>query len=259
MEKIEQKPIGIGHNDPEGPSLKVRLETNYTDLKKRAAELLEAFGRAPSDIKDDATQGKVGDLYRLMATCTSKVESTRKEEKEPFVLDGRVVDSFFKEISEPVERAMAALKGRATLYSNAKIQAERKRLADEEAARRAEATRALEAAQKAADAGKDKAADKQLAKAEQATAAADQAHAASSAAPAEIARTRGEHATVTTQTRWVHEVQDWHALMSSLGILGAYLGRDDVEKAVRVCVRQNHDAVAIPGVRIFQSTASSFR
>jgi hypothetical protein len=255
MDAIKQEPIGkIGDNKP---PLKARLEMHYTDLKKRAAELLEAFARAPAEIGDDATLGKIGDLYRLMATCTNKAEALRKDEKEPFILDGKTVDAFFKDISDPIDRAMQALKGRSTLYSNAKITAERKRLADEEAARRAEAARALEAAQKAADAGRAKTADKHLAKAEQATAAAEQAQEAAQVPSAAFARTRGEHATVTTQTRWTHEVTDWGAI--PLEMLRPFLSRDEIEKAIRNFVRQNKDAVPLAGVRIFQSTASSFR
>lgn len=255
MERIEQEPIGkIGDNKP---PLRARLEINYTDLRKRATELLEAFARAPETIPDDATQGKIGDLYRLLATCSSKAEALRKDEKEPFIADGKAVDAFFKDIADPLDKAMFALKLRSTTYSNVKIAAERKRLADEETAKRLEAAKALQAAQKAADAGKGKAADKALEKAAAASAAAQQAQEAAQAAPAELARTRGEHATVSTQTRWVHEVTDWAAI--PLETLRPFLSRDEIEKAIRNFVRQNKDAVPLAGVRIFQSTASTFR
>lgn len=257
MEKIEQKPIGPGHNLPDMPSLKVRLETNYQDLRKRAAELIDAYGRAPAEIQDDATLGKIGDLYRLIATCTNKAESSRKEEKEPFILDGKTVDAFFKDMADPLDRALVVLRQRSTLYINAKIAAEKKRLADEEAARRAEAAKALEAAQKAADAGKTKAADKALAKADAATAAADQAQEAQQAPSAAFARTRGEHSTVSPTPRWTHEVTDWDTI--SLDALRPYFSRADIEKAIRGFVRINKDRVQLAGVRIFETTNSAFR
>lgn len=257
MDAIKQEPIGkIGDNKP---PLKARLEISYADLKKRAVELVEAFARAPAEIKDDAMQGKVGDLYRLMSACTSKVETTRKEEKDPFIADGRAVDNFFHEIADPVEKAMKALKGRSDLYLNAKAAAARKALAEEEARKRAEAQAALEAAQRAADAGRAKTADRQLEKAAAATTAATQAQEAAAQAPAAFARTRGEHSMATTQTRWTHDVVDWDVVVAPFGLLGPFLSRDDIDKAIRAFVRQHRDTISLAGVRIYESTTSQFR
>lgn len=255
MEKIEQAPIGkIGDNRP---PLRARLEIDYTDLRKRASELLDAFARAPAEVLDDPTQGKVGDLYRLMATCTNKAEAYRKDEKEPFLADGKAVDNFFHDIADPVEKAMRALKARSDVYLNAKAAAARKALADEEARKRAEAAKALEAAQKAADAGRAKVADKQLEKAAAASVAAAQAQEAATATPASFARTRGEHSMTTTQTRWTHEVEDWDIV--PLEVLRTFLSHDDIDKAIRAFVRQHKNSIALPGVRIFETTNSQFR
>ena len=240
------------------PPLKDQLTIRHQDLIDRVSELVAACGRAPETIGDDTTQGKVGDLYKMLSAAQKKGEASRTDEKEPFLMGGREVDNFFRErVLTPLERWMAVLKKRSDLYLNAKIAAER--AAREAEARRAqeEANQKLEAARRAEEANRKKAAETKLAAAVVAQEAADQAAAAAEAKPAELAQTRGDHSLATVQMIWTHEVEDWNAL--DLNSIRDFISRDDIDKAIRAFVRLHKGSRQLVGVRIFEAPRSSFR
>ena len=244
----------VGHNR----ELKDLLEERHQLLTDRVAELIAACARAPERIDDDATQGKVGDLYKLLSAAHKKGEASRTDEKEPFLMGGRIVDSWFKEnVVTPLERWMAVLKRRSDLYINAKVEAERKRRADEARAAQEEADRKLEEARKAEEAARPKVAERKLEQAVQAQAVADQAADIAAAKPAEMAQTRGEHSMLTVQMRWTHEVSAWDEL--DLNTLREFISRDDIEKAIRAFVRLHKGTRQLQGVRIFEAPNTQFR
>lgn len=243
-----------GHNLP----VKDRLREKHAPLLDRVDELVAACGRAPDKIDDDATQGKVGDLYKLLSAAHKKGEASRTDEKEPYLMGGREVDNFFKEgVTAPLERWMQTLKRRSDLYINAKVEAERRRRNEEARLAQEDADRKLEAARKAEEASRPKVAEKKLDVAVQAQAAADQAATLAQAKPAEMAQTRGEHSMATVQMRWTHEVSAWNDL--DYNLLREFIPRDDIDKAIRAFVRLHKGTRELPGVRIFEAPNTQFR
>lgn len=255
---ITETPIPISADIGHNLSVKERLVDKHQPLLDRVAELVAACARAPERIDDDATQGKVGDLYKLLSAAQKKGDASRADEKEPFLMGGREVDNFFKEsVLTPLERWMATLKRRSDLYINAKLEAERKRRADEARAAQIEADRKLEEARRAEEAARPKVAERKLEQAVQAQAVADQAAVVAQAKPSEMAQTRGEHSMATVQMRWTHEVSAWDSL--DLNLLREFLSRDDIDKAIRAFVRLHKGTRTLPGVRIFEAPNTQFR
>ena len=238
--------------------LKDQLEIRHAEQIARVKELLAACERAPKSIGDDAIQGKVGDLYKLLSAAQKKAEASRSDEKEPFLMGGREVDNWFKDLLlSPLERWMKELRQRSDLYINAKIAAERKRLQDEARKAQEEADRRLEDARRAEEADRKKAAEKKLEQAVQAQATATQAAEAAAAPASELAQTRGDHSIATVQMRWTHEVVDWDGI--DLSQLRDFISRDDIEKAIRAFVRLHKGTRPLKGVRIFEAPATQFR
>lgn len=223
--------------------IKDLLRESYADILNRADDLNAASLRAPTSITDDETQGKVGDLIKMMGACIKKTEVARVSEKEPFLQAGREVDGFFKGVTDPLEKGKRNLESRVTTYLRAKADEERRRREEEEARAREEADRL--AAQAATT--------KQLDAAIEAETVAREASKAAEAKPAEMARTRGELGSVSTlRTSWEFEVIDYADV--PLDVLRPYIARSDIEKAIRGAVRSG--IRELKGVRIFeQSTA----
>lgn len=253
-ETITADRAAIGSNLP---PLKDQLALRHGDIVERIKELEAAAARAPSTISDDAVQGKVGDLYKLFAAVQKRAEAARTEEKEPFLMGGREVDSWFKAALDPVMTWMSTLKKRSDIYINAKLAEERRRREEEARKAQEEADRRLEAARKAEEENRKKSAETKLAAAVVAQEQADQAAAAAAARPQEMVQTRGDHSLATVQMVWSHEVEDWDTL--DLNQLRDFIGRDDVDKAIRAFVRLHKGTRNLKGVRIFEAPKTQFR
>jgi len=243
VEETAARTIGIGHNRA---PLKDLLTDNYADIAARADELVAATTRAPVSIDNDDTQGKVGDLIKMIGACVKRSEVARVSEKEPFLQAGREVDAFFKGISDTLEKTKRALESRVTTYLRAKADAERRRREEEEVRAREEADRLAAQAATA----------KQLDAAIEAETVAREATKAAEARPAEMARTRGDLGSVSTlRTVWDFEVIDYAGI--PLDAIRPYIARSDLDKAIRGAVRSG--LRDLKGVRIFENSTAVVR
>ena len=124
----------IGHNKPPADAEQIsdRLAEAHAEMVKRQADLLDALTRAPVRV-DDSNAGRVTDFVKQIAAATKHINVARIVEKEPFLEGGRTVDTFFKRLSDPLNRAKEKLAARLTIYERDKADHERR--VREEAAR----------------------------------------------------------------------------------------------------------------------------
>jgi hypothetical protein len=147
----DQSPAPIGHNNPptDAEILRDTLADKNRELLDRAQALIEAADRAPATIEDDETEEKITAFLGSIAKCEKSFEGKRVSEKEPYLTLGRVVDGFFKNQMDALEKARRkvkpALDARLLWKRDQERKrqqeeaAERKRLADEQAAQAAAA------------------------------------------------------------------------------------------------------------------------
>lgn len=115
--------------------LTVQLQTDCGDLLAQVAGFTLAPGELEITTIDEAEMA--ADTRKRLKGLASKIEEARKERKAPFLSASREVDQFFAPAAQRLE-TMAGQIGQSLLRWQA---AERKRVAEEEAAARVEAER----------------------------------------------------------------------------------------------------------------------
>lgn len=185
-----------------------------------------------------------------------QANTTRVAEKEPFLTAGRGVDTFFKTMTDRIDRISTFFQKIADDHQRA-VAAEARRKAEEEARKaREEEEKRLAQALAAKEANRDKHAEQHTAKAEAAGERADQAEAIANASAADLTRQRLDSGVLaSSQEKWTFEITDFDAI--PLDKLRPYFNRAHVEQAVRLAVKQGHRDLA--GVRIFEDIKASFR
>ncbi len=236
------------------------LGLKNADLLARQAELLAAAERAPAEISDDETAGKVGDFIRQIAACAKAAEGARVAEKEPHLAASRVVDGFFKALTDPLDKAKKGIEARLTTYLRAKAEAERKEreriAAEERSAAEAAAKAAREAEERAQDAVSLGKAIEAADAAKQAQADAEAASKAAAAKAAELSRNRGDYGSVAS-LRTFMDFADLDRAALDLEALRQHLPVDALEKAVRSFIKAG--GRELRGVRIFENTQAAVR
>jgi hypothetical protein len=205
----------------------------------------------PTKIKTDDDLGKVGQCVTDLRALWKRADGLRSDEKAPIIAAGKDLDAWFKDLLGKVEKSAKRLQGAADDYARQKAAEERARLQEE--ARKAREKREQELAK--AEAGNVKAAGR----AELAEAQADAAEKAATGSNADLVRTRAGGVTASAKTVWTFRVDDYAALQASLGPLGPFLAREDVEKAIRSVVKIQKGGTALPGVTAFEDVKSTFR
>lgn len=224
------------------------LAQDFGYVDRHLAELEAEFAKAPPVLEDDEDLEVIRLLSAKARGAYKRCEELRDETKRPHLEAGRTIDAFFKALSARMEKANTALMMRATLYLDKKRAAEEARRRAEEARQRQEAERKSREAEEAASAGEAERAARAAAAAAEAESRAHQA--AEPVKATDLARTQTAGGTATLSERWMFEITDFSAL--DLNALRPYLGRADIEKAIRALVRAGRRQLA--GVRIFQET-----
>lgn len=259
---MEQGTGGTGHNNP--PSdielLHTRLEEENRNITARRDELLAAVARIPGEINDEDLAGKVAGFIKQIAACTKAAEAKRTGEKEPFLAQGRVVDGFFKAVTDPLGKAKKEIAHRLTLFQRKQADEERRRREEAEASQRREAERlAKEAVEREAAAKTD--ADLTVAisaseSAQQAAADAEQAKTEAHAKAADMSKIRDAYGAVSSlRTFWDFADLDRDAI--DLATLRHHIPLDALERAVRAYIKSG--GRELKGVNIFQNTKSAVR
>lgn len=259
----------LGHNRPPvrtmladlAADLPAWLDQENGALIARRDELLAAAERVPAAIESEEMAGRIADFIKQLSAAHKAAEAARVAAKEPTLQAGRLVDGFFKKITDPLYAAKQRVEARLTLWQRQKAEEERRRREAEERAAREEAERqARLAAEKAKAAIRgegdlDEAATAR-ARAAQAEADVETARREAEAKPAELSRTRGDYgATASLRTYWDFKDLDRDAL--DLEALRPHLALDALEKAVRAFIRAG--GRSLRGVTIFENSSTVVR
>lgn len=231
-----------------------RLIETYPDLLQRAEDLIAAAGRVPV-IDDDEIAGRVGDFSKQVQAHVKLIETTRVNEKEPYLAGSRAIDGYFTPVKDRLEKALAPVRQNMTSYLRMKESAERQKREAEARAKREEADRlAKEAMEREAETRRSTELMQQAAEAETVAATIEQR--VEAATPADLARTRGDHGSVSTLQRfWTFRDLDRAEL--DLNALRHHLPADALEKAVRSFIKAG--GRELRGVEIYQKEEASFR
>jgi hypothetical protein len=145
----------LGHNrvpyDPEG--LTDWLQQDYGELLSHARDLLADADELPSTVESSLDLSAVAAITMKLRDLAARAESHRKAEKEPWLRQGEVVDTFFFKLKQPLDAKRNDLQGRLDTFKQKQLAAERaRREAEAAAARKAqiEALRQREEAELAA-------------------------------------------------------------------------------------------------------------
>lgn len=240
MNNALQKP-NLGHNNPpvDTNELNEYLKTEHAPILDDARNLIQRAQEMVKDnpaISDDELSGKFSDMIKEITATTKKIETTRVGEKEPFLAGGRTVDSFFKRVTDTLDKTKRAMNMPLTGYLTEKQNAERRRIAAEAEEKRKLAEAQLNNAVALDEAGMGKAADNTMAKADANTQAAVKLEGQVQAAtPAELSRTRGESSLASLRTEWKGRIVDVDRL--DLEKLRHLIGIEALQKAVNAYVK----------------------
>ena len=251
----------IGHNNPptDAEILKSTLAESNADLLNRAAELIAAADRAPAKIEDEETEQKITAFLGSIAKCEKSFAGKRVAEKEPYLTLGRVVDGFFKNHMDALDKARRKVK--PALDARLLWKREEQRRLDREAAE--ERTRL--ANEQAAEAARLEAANKPIAAAEAMTTALNtEATANRMAEKAEgkisvVARS-SDGASANLRSVWKIEQTDRNKL--DLELLRHHFTDDAVQMALNSHLRTMQKPVEgqpVMGARIWEHTESVVR
>lgn len=261
----EERAALIGDNVPplsDVEALLGRLRENHPDLLERREILIGACERAPTEILDEETAGKMADfVQKQIDPFLKRAKDVHQAEKEPFLSAGRTVDGFWHSLIDDLEKWKISLNKVRKGYADKKAAEERRRLEEQAAAARAEEERLRKEAEEKAAALKDnadlnKAIEAEEA-AEQARIAADRAKVAAAAKPAVLGRSRGAHGGMTTLKEFWN-FSDLDRSKIDLEALRAHLPAEGIEKAIRSWIAANEEPLrngaSLAGVRIFRDT-----
>lgn len=204
------------------PPLSEHLSLTHEGLKAEIVKSLADLGEIA--IASDADIVAAREKIKPLKALQTKVEATRKEEKQPFLDGGDDVDAFFKAIRVELDKVVSNITTKANTYQIEK----------REAAKRLEAAKARIAA------------------------AMQEAPPAPVAAAATVRVTTATGAVAASgSVKWEHVVEDASQLPRDLLMPNeaAIKARRDGLKAQGIKIED----ARIPGVRIFEKVGTSWR
>ena len=237
-----------------GEALREQLHDASLALLSRRDQLLAAAERVP-EITDEELAQRTSDFIKQLSALTKAAETARVGAKEPYLEGSRVVDGFYKAITDPIGKAKWRVEQLLAVFLRAKEDRERRERENAARLAREEEQRKRKAADEAAAAIENEAqlqraidAEKQAKVAE---AESDKATKAAAAKPAELSRTRGDYGAVASlRTYWTFRDLDRATL--DLEALRAHLPSDALDKAVRSFVKAGGRTLA--GVVIYETS-----
>ena len=142
----------VGHNNPpsDEESLVSKLQLDNEDLLNQARAAYKAALEFSEEVSDREKATEATDLISKLASIAKKLDGEREKEKKPYLSLGRVVDNFFKNVTDPLDGAKRKVKGRLDDFlrraaeEERKVREEQARKMREEAERKAAEAVALE-------------------------------------------------------------------------------------------------------------------
>jgi hypothetical protein len=249
-------PAPIGHNmppsditieallDPDVVMMNLEFEwEHFIDRRKQLLDDFEAFkADTPNGIKTEEAQGRAADFGKQIKQLVADIDKAHKAAKAPYWNCGLAVDALKNRLVGDLSQAVAGIERVMSAYTQFVV-AERRRIANEEAAkRRAEAERAIEAAAAAPTSDLINNADLAIHETRVAEAAA-------SAPVADLGRTRGTYGAVAsarTTKEW--KVSDRAAIPSEYWLLD--------EKKINAAVKAG---ITVPGIEVTDVVKTQIR
>lgn len=244
------------------PDLVTVLKEDHDAMTHRRDELLDAFDRVPFEFEDDDEVGRGMDFIKQLSAAIKDADAARRSAKEPYLEGGRIVDTFFKGVSEPLDKAKREVNKRVRDFKILQEKIERDRRREEERkAREEEDRRRKEAAEALRKMESEREFQDGLAKQEDAELAAAEAAKASkeAAAPAaDLTRSRGEYGSVgSLRTVWVHDEESLDRDEIDLEALRHHLPEKAIHQAIRSFIKAG--GRHMPGVRIYEDRVAVVR
>lgn len=117
----------IGHNKPptELEMLQCNIELRHIQIMQEADRHIALVARCPAHFESDLDANFVSDVIKKIQVCQKTLERARKEEKEPFLRQGKFVDSFFAELHARLAAAIDKANAPLNTYLRAKAESER--------------------------------------------------------------------------------------------------------------------------------------
>jgi len=133
--------LSIGANNPPNDTeiLCAKLVEDNAEILKRAKDLIDASDRIPDSFENDDVAQKATDFIKKINVCKKAIEESRVTAKEPFLVQGKMVDTFFKAHANALELALNKAKKPLDAFIKIKADEERKRLQEAEELKRKEA------------------------------------------------------------------------------------------------------------------------
>lgn len=252
----------IGHNEPPDPLVIIRqgLDEQNRKLVRVRDFWLAELAKLPPEVTNSAEASRVTQTAADIGKAIREMDDAFKIAKAPYLEGGRVVDSHFKSLREPLGEAKNIAERLLTLWQRKLLAAEQARRDEVARLAREEAERAAREAAEKADSIQieDDLADALDAEAMAAQAAADavQAQQAAEAKAAEMSRTRGSAgATGSLRTAWVHGTIDRAAV--DLEALRYQFSDEAMDKAIRAFIKAG--GRKLRGVQIFEESTTRVR
>lgn len=243
----------VGHNKmPLSELLPIATAVFAPDVEAIAARA----NTAPRAITGPADMDMAASLIKDGKTLFKKIETARKEMKQPFLDGGKLVDGHYGALTERLDRIATTFQKAADAYTAQQLELERqRRFAEAERIRKEEeAARAISEA--AEDAGKTPMAEAMGAMADAAGYEARQLEKEAAGSAADLVRTVTSSGVLTSaKTPWVHEITDIGEV--DLNALRPYIKQEAIDAAIRLAIRQG--VRSIRGVRIFQDVKAVIR
>lgn len=244
------------------------LAEEHADMMNSAIALQDEFETAPAVVDTDDAEKVMTDLGGRLSKFIKSLDRVRTIDKAPTLEAGRLVDTFFANMTNSLAPRMKMLERRVNAYKDEKAAAEKRRREEAERVAReqaAEAARKLEETRRAAEAESDEAARKE--REHEVNVAAAEVHNAEKAVVAAekvvtkgppVTTVRAESGTQSVQaTRWVGEITDIDNL--DLNALRPFISVPELEKAVRQYALRYKDTRPLTGAKISEKSSTSFK
>lgn len=240
-------------------TLEGQIRERHAEFLKDAQAWIDSVARIPEIIENDTVYGGVG---KTIAKLTEKAGTAKKlhtTEKEPFLRDGKLVDSIFlTQIIKVAEEKKDVLLARQKIWLKKKaaeetkkaeaLAAEANRLAEE---KRQETELALKAAERAQDSGDFEAANAAL---ETAAASETAAQEAEQVAQTQEARAEGpvqdlvrqHHAVGVTTSAKSEKVTTYLGDPAKVdwAVVGPYIKAEEILRAAKAAVKAGREHIA---------------
>jgi hypothetical protein len=247
-----------------GISLTDKLADAYEKDIQRAQEIIDAAERLPAtcELGDEETLEKLANYVRQARAHDQLLEVKRKDEKEPIDRAGREVQAFFTPWQIKLNAAKTKAEGVINTHNRARETFERNRREEQAKAAAAEAQeRADLAAQQQLD-GRTGMAEANLETALDRERDAARLTQQAQGSAADLVRTTTAGGTVSSRATWEFEITDASALRATLGKLGEFFTKPEIEKAVRGYLghcKRAEMTPELPGVRFYEDRKAIIR